>query len=71
MAAFTHTDSWRMMQILHTSFRELAPADKYHHAEPKWKKSSSYAIGQLERADERAAEGNYSAPTVALLAERA
>lgn len=27
LAGFTQTDSWRMMQILHASFRQLAPPD--------------------------------------------
>ena len=27
LTAFTSTDSWKMMQILHASFRELAPGD--------------------------------------------
>ena len=27
MARFVHDESWRMMQILHASFRRLAPRD--------------------------------------------
>lgn len=73
MERFVQTDSWRMMKILHASFRELAPSDP---ASLGGFKSSSAAIQQLEVAvateepmGAGGAGGAYVAPTAALLGE--
>ena len=69
MERFVQTDSWRMMQILHANFRELAPSDPRKLGTFK---SSSSAIQQLEIASAPGEQhGSYVAPTTSLLDEKA
>ena len=51
MAQFSSTDSWRMMQILHTNFRSLAPDVL---ADPRMVRSHSSSLA-LSSAMEAAA----------------